>query len=208
MINEFEIKVNTGYGKNLFYRKDGKLDITGDLDLTMTPVNIQLKKYEDEESEKDGEIIAEIYGYYMDLDYIQEENISLLDSFDWFSQELYDLYEVLFTDDEYREEFDVLFNPNLFYVSEIYVQEEYRQQGYATMLIDKLDQILRYVAKLNVGVIATELHEFETIDNIDSIEELSDKEKQELQDKLKNILINNGYAVASANNNYLVKVLN
>ena len=209
MIDEFEIKINTEFGKNLTYKKDGELDITGDyLELTMLPVDIQLKKYEDEESGKEGELIAGIYGYYMDMDYIYDQNISLFESFDWYSGELYDLYEVLFEDGEYKEEFDVLFNPNLFYVSEIYVNEKYINEDYTTMLINKLDEILRYIAKLNVGVIATELHESKIMDNIDRIEELSEKEKQESPSELKNILINNGYVIASANNNYLVKVLN
>lgn len=201
---EYEIKIKTGYDKNIFYKENNKLDITNNSDiLSMYPVSIELRKYEEEQ---DGELIADITGYYFDLDYMLNEGISKFEVFDGYSGETYDLYEALFEDEEYREEIET-FNQNLFYLSDIYVKEEYRQEGYFTMLINQLDEILQYVAKLNVGVIATRIYEYETCDKMDSIEHLSKGEKQKLKDNLTNTFINADYKFLENDNNYLVKVL-
>lgn len=200
-MNEFEIKVHTGYENNLFFKENGELNITENIEtLSMYPVRIELKKYTEE-----SKLIGTIYGYYFDIDFMENEKIPLFEIFDSISQEIYDLYEVLFKDNDYREEYEV-FNPNLFYLSDIWVENEYRQEGYAKMLLDKLDQILRYVAKLNVGVIATELYSKDAVDNIVDVD-LTNEEKIEIIDKVKNILLDNDYMVSNQNDNYLIKVV-
>lgn len=195
-INEFTIKVETGYENNIFYKKNNKLDIIENMELlSMYPVTIELRKYKEE---RDGELIATIYGNYFDLDYMCNENIPLFEIFDGIDQATYDLYEVLFDEEDYKEEFEI-FNPNLFYLTNIIVEEKYRKQGYAKMLINSLEEILLYVAKLNIGVIATELY------GITYNENLSKEEKTKLNNKMKDLLIENDYYLAETNNNYLVK---
>lgn len=206
MNQEFQIKVQSGYQHNIFLTKNNRLNITENIDtIGMYPVKIELRTYKEDQ---DGDIIATIYGYYFDIEYLNNENISPLEVFDAYSQETYDLYEALFRNDEYKEELEI-FNPNLFYVSNIFVEEEYRQLGYCKMLVNQLDEILKYVAKLNVGIIATDIYSFETIDEIDPIEELTKEEKQELEQKLTNLFLDNDYTIIENDNNdeYLVKVL-
>lgn len=204
MNKEFQIKVISGYEKNIFFKEDNQLDIVGNIDnLSMYPIKIELRTYEEEQ---DGELIATIYGYYFDMDYIYNQNISPFEIFDSYSQDTYELYEALFKDNQYKEELEV-FNPNLFYLDNIFVEENYRQYGYCKMLVNQLDEILKYIAKLNVGIIVTEIYSFETNDEIDPIEELTDTEKQQLNQKLKNLFINNDYLFIENNDNYLVKVL-
>lgn len=201
---KYEIKIKTGYDKNIFYKENNKLDIiSNSYTLSMYPVLIELRKYEKEQR---GELIAEITGYYFDLDYMLNENISKFEIFDSGSGETYELYEALFDNDELLEEIETI-NQNIFYISDIYVSEEYRQAGYFTMIINQLDEILQYIAKLNVGVIATRIYEFETCDKIDSIEHLTKEEKETLKNKITNTLINADYKILEKDTNYLVKVL-
>ena len=201
---KYEIKIKTGYDKNIFYKENNKLDIiSNSYTLSMYPVLIELRKYEKEQR---GELIAEITGYYFDLDYMLNENISKFEIFDSGSGETYELYEALFDNDELLEEIETI-NQNIFYISDIYVSEEYRQEGYFTMIINQLDEILQYIAKLNVGVIATRIYEFETCDKIDSIEHLTKEEKETLKNKITNTLINADYKILEKDTNYLVKVL-
>lgn len=74
------------------------------------------------------------------------------------------------------------------------------------MLIDKLDDTLMYVAKLNVGVIAIHIYQYEILDHIDSIEELTEQEKK-LNKSLINMFIDNDYMLLENTDNYLVKLL-
>ena len=207
MIKEFEIKIDTGYYKNYFFKEDNKLAITNNAyELSIYPVKIELRTCKDKESNQTGDLIATVLGYYFDMNFMLNEGIPLFDIFDGESQETYELYEALFKNHEYKENLNV-FNPNLFYLYDIFVEDDYRQEGYCTLLINQLDEILQYVAKLNVGVIATKIYEFESIDKIDSIEHLTKKEKLELNKKLKNIFINNNYECLENNNDNLVKVI-
>ena len=75
------------------------------------------------------------------------------------------------------------------------------------MLVNQLEEILKYVVKLNVGVIATRIYDFETFDQIDNIELLSEQEKENLKKKLTNVFIDNDYNILEHDNHYLVKVL-
>lgn len=75
------------------------------------------------------------------------------------------------------------------------------------MLVNQLEEILKYVVKLNVGVIATRIYDFETLDQIDSFELLSNPEKENLKKRLTNVFIDNDYNILEHDNHYLVKVL-
>ena len=202
----FKIQVNHDNYRNIFFMKNKKMDITSNIDnLAIHPVKIDLFSY-NLENEKNGDLIASITGYYFDMEFMENEGISLFPIFDGDSQEFYELYEALFENDDYRDELEVI-NENLFYLSDIYVYEEYRQEGYFTMLVNQLEEILKYVVKLNVGVIATRIYDFETIDQIDNIELLSEQEKENLKKKLTNVFIDNDYNILEHDNHYLVKVL-
>ena len=121
---------------------------------------------------------------------IDNEGILSLDVFDIYNQETYDAYEVLFRDNDYKEELEV-FNPNLFLLSEIMIEKDYRRQGYGTILITQLYEILKYVAKLNVGIISV-------------VPYIS--ENEELLNKMNNMFLSNGYKCVDDNKEYLYKV--
>lgn len=206
MEKEFNVKVINNTNNNLFYKDGDRLDICSSIDdIAMNCVRIELRKSVEEEG-IEGDLIASISGYYFDIDYMNNEGIPLMEIFDSIDQSIYDLYVAMFDGEEYKDEFNV-FNSNLFYLDNIFVEEEYRQEGYASMLINSLEDILLYVAKLNVGVIVTEIYNFETFDNIDSIESLDEDIRDEINNKLRKLFINNEYFTCSDDENYLVKVI-
>ena len=60
---------------------------------------------------------------------MENTGVPFIDMFDSIEQSVYELYNVLFDDNDYKE-----------------------------MLLGKLDEILRYIAKLNVDLIATKTY--------------------------------------------------
>lgn len=196
-MSRLEIRVKVGYedgGINV----DDKLDFDNEWDLlSYYPVTIELVKCEgissDDEDYKE-EVIAAIEGLYFDIEYMTNENVSFFEVFDNYDQSVYELYNVLFDGDNYKEEYDV-FNPNLFYLMHINVLECY--QDYKEMLLNKLDEILKYIAKLNVGLIATEAWIVADVMD-DNVSDVSKSEAKEM-------LFNNGYITNDDDEEYWVK---
>lgn len=198
------IRVKSGYGEATFFGVKDRFDIVESVDeVAMIPVNIELTTYNDTDDDRD--LIATVYGYYFDLEYMYQENIHPFQVFDAYSQDTYELYGALFDDGQYKDKFEP-FEPNVFYIDNVYVEEKYREKGYFTMLINQLDEILRYLGKLNVGVIATLVYIPQTDDKIDSIENLTYEEQEALKEKLKEVFIKNKYEYQEENN-FLVKIL-
>lgn len=206
MNNEFMIDTKVGYNKMLFTKKNNKLDLLDNFDLLAAyPIKINLLKVNDYEDESKNELVATIVGYYFDLDYMREEKISLFEIFDGIDQNIFDMYTTLFDKEEYKSEFDVI-NENLFYLDTIFIEENYRCEGLCKMIVEQLYDILRYILKLNVGVIATSIYPYETTNHIDSIESLSSKEKENLNNKLLKLFKDNHYKESNSDNNYLVRI--
>lgn len=185
MSNEFKIKVKTGYCENYFLKNGEGLDIISNSDiLSYYPVGIELWK----ESNNDaGNLIATINGYYFDLDYMLDFDVDFVSIFDSINQDIYDLYNILFDNDYYKEDYEVL-NPNLFILSNISINECFDNVEYFKLIINSLGDILRYVAKLNVGVIATNINYF-------------DRKRS-----LKELFFDNEYDVSVDDKDYLVKI--
>ena len=84
----------------------------------------------------------------------------------------------------------------MFYLTNININKEY--QSYKEKLLDKLDKILNYIGKLNVGLIATDIY---------AISAWNDEEfNEEIKNDAKKLLNDTGYLVADDDNEeYLVK---
>lgn len=196
-MNELEIRVNVGNNCGLFLNNKNELDIANEWELLSNyPVTIEILKHQDEEmdDESNGEVVATLNGIFFDIEYIENFGIPLFEIFDSIDQSVYELYEALFKGDWYKEEFEI-YNPNLFYLTDISVKDKEKDRYYREILINNLDDILKYVAKLNVGLIATEAYIVAEDDesNDDSILEA------------KGLLVDNDYIFATEDENYLIK---
>lgn len=187
MNNEFIIKIKTGYEENYFFKEGEKLDIISNKEkLSYNPVEIEIKKSINKE---ESELAATINGNYFDLDYMLDEGIDMISIFDSIDQPSHDLYNILFKENYYKEQYDVL-NPNLFNLTAIKLEKNYNNIEHLKMIINSLGDILRYVAKLNVGVISTNINYYDK------------KEEKEI----KNIFTNNDYISAKEDKTYLIKI--
>lgn len=167
------------------YLKDGRLDIRNNDDyISCNDYRIEFK---------DGNnLVMYIEGFFFNVNYMRDNGVSVFECFDSVNQDVYELYEVVFDKEDYREEFEV-FNENLFYVDKIYVEEKYRNKGYASMVINEIDDIVKYVLRLDVGVIATLIY--------------SEDNNEELKGKLRDLLIDNYFNETSKDRDYLVKMI-
>lgn len=185
MNNEFIIRIKTGYDENYFAKKETKLDIISNSDtLSYYPVEIELRKII---SNEDSDLVAKINGFYFDLDYMLDEEVNLFSIFDSIDQNTHELYSILFKENYYKEDYEVL-NPNLFNLYNIIIEEDYNNIEYFKLIINSLGDILRYVAKLNVGVISSRISNFE------------------LKENLRKIFLANDYISLKENKDYLLKI--
>ena len=198
-MNNLEIRVRIGYDDLASIYIDENLNFENEWDiLSNYPVTIELVKYEGDRYEDDDykeEVVGTLEGLYFDLSYMMNENVSFFDVFDSYDQSVHELYNVLFDGDEYKGEYEFL-TPNLFYLTNININKEY--QSYKEKLLDKLDKILNYIGKLNVGLIATDIY---------AISAWNDEEfNEEIKNDAKKLLNDTGYLVADDDNEeYLVK---
>lgn len=198
-MNNLEIRVRIGYDDVASIDIDENLNFENEWDiLSNYPVTIELVKCEGDRYEDDDykeEVVGILEGLYFDIAYMMNENVSFFDVFDDHDQSVHELYNVLFDGDEYKGEYEFL-TPNLFYLTNININNEY--QSYKEKLLDKLDKILNYIGKLNVGLIATEA--YFVAESVD--EEVSDEAKNDA----KELLNDTGYVIADDDNEeYWVK---
>ena len=174
-----EIKVNVGYPEIALYRYPSKIDFS-DLSesLSYCPVTIEL--VETNESESKQKTIASLFGYFYDVEYMYNYGQSIFDAFDMVSGDTCELYNVLFDRNGYIKDEYESFCDNVFYIDRLYVEKDYRNKGYAKLMLNQIGEIIKYVAKLNVGIIAVCAQPFER--NGDKDEMIDD-------DKLKRKLI-------------------
>ena len=57
------------------------------------------------------------------------------------------------------------FHSNIFYLDNVYVEEQYQNKGYATFILNNLADILSYICKISVGVIIIEPIPLEKVNN-------------------------------------------
>lgn len=199
--NFLEIKVNVGYPEIALYRYPSKIDFS-DLSesLSYCPVTIEL--VETNESESKQKTIASLFGYFYDVEYMYNYGQSIFDAFDMVSGDTCELYNVLFDRDGYIKDEYESFCDNVFYIDRLYVEKDYRNKGYAKLMLNQIGEIIKYVAKLNIGIIAVCAQPFE----INGNEEKMIKDNKELKRKLIELYKNTGFQETDNTYDYLVKV--
>lgn len=199
--NFLEIKVNVGYPEIALYRYPSKIDFS-DLSesLSYCPVTIEL--VETNESESKQKTIASLFGYFYDVEYMYNYGQSIFDAFDMVSGDTCELYNVLFDRNGYIKDEYESFCDNVFYIDRLYVEKDYRNKGYAKLMLNQIGEIIKYVAKLNIGIIAVCAQPFE----INGNEEKMIKDNKELKRKLIELYKNTGFQETDNTYDYLVKV--
>lgn len=169
--------------------------------LAYFPIGIKL--YENDEQYNNKELIASIDGIFYDMDYVDNYGFNLFDVFDMHSGDTVNIYDILFDEEgQFKEEYETL-NNNIFYLERIYVEKKYRKQGYAKLLLNQLEDIIKYVAKLNVGIIVVCSQPFEKEDDHDKMI----RKDKELQRKLNDLYERVGFKKTGHKYNYLTKVI-
>lgn len=109
----------------------------------------------DEDIDDKKELIGRIEGTFFDFVYAINEGYNLALMLDAVSAETYSLALHILDKDYCLKDEYFTFNTNLYYIEDIFIQEKYRGQGYAKLLLSNLADILMYTAKVSVGLIAT-----------------------------------------------------
>ena len=196
-----EIKVNVGYPEIALYRYPSKIDFSYlSESLSYCPVTIEL--VETNESESKQKTIASLFGYFYDVKYMYNYGQSIFDAFDMVSWDTFELYNFLFDRDGYIKDEYESFCDNVFYIDRLYVEKDYRNKGYAKLMLNQIGEIIKYVAKLNIGIIAVCAQPFE----INGNEEKMIKDNKELKRKLIELYKNTGFQETDNTYDYLVKV--
>lgn len=196
-----EIKVNVGYPEIALYRYPSKIDFS-DLSESLSYCTVTIELVETNESESKQKTIASLFGYFYDVEYMYNYGQSIFDAFDMVSGDTCELYNVLFDRDGYIKDEYESFCDNVFYIDRLYVEKDYRNKGYAKLMLNQIGEIIKYVAKLNIGIIAVCAQPFE----INGNEEKMIKDNKELKRKLIELYKNTGFQETDNTYDYLVKV--
>ena len=196
-----EIKVNVGYPEIALYRYPSKIDFS-DLSESLSYCSVTIELVETNESESKQKTIASLFGYCYDVEYMYNYGQSIFDAFDMVSGDTCELYNVLFDRDGYIKDEYESFCDNVFYIDRLYVEKDYRNKGYAKLMLNQIGEIIKYVAKLNIGIIAVCAQPFE----INGNEEKMIKDNKELKRKLIELYKNTGFQETDNTYDYLVKV--
>lgn len=196
-----EIKVNVGYPEIALYRYPSKIDFS-DLSESLSYCSVTIELVETNESESKQKTIASLFGYFYDVEYMYNYGQSIFDAFDMVSGDTCELYNVLFDRDGYIKDEYESFCDNVFYIDRLYVEKDYRNKGYAKLMLNQIGEIIKYVAKLNIGIIAVCAQPFE----INGNEEKMIKDNKELKRKLIELYKNTGFQETDNTYDYLVKV--
>ena len=196
-----EIKVNVGYPEIALYRYPSKIDFS-DLSESLSYCSVTIELVETNESESKQKTIASLFGYFYDVEYMYNYGQSIFDAFDMVSGDTCELYNVLFDRDGYIKDEYESFCDNVFYIDRLYVEKDYRNKGYAKLMLNQIGEIIKYVAKLNIGIIAVCAQPFE----INGNEEKMIKDNKELKRKLIELYKNIGFQETDNTYDYLVKV--
>ena len=196
-----EIKVNVGYPEIALYRYPSKIDFS-DLSESLSYCTVTIELVETNECESKQKTIASLFGYFYDVEYMYNYGQSIFDAFDMVSGDTCELYNVLFDRDGYIKDEYESFCDNVFYIDRLYVEKDYRNKGYAKLMLNQIGEIIKYVAKLNIGIIAVCAQPFE----INGNEEKMIKDNKELKRKLIELYKNTGFQETDNTYDYLVKV--
>ncbi len=197
-----EMKVNFGRFNLEFNKPLEKFEFNELSDLiSYYPITMELiEKSDDNDNQK---TIVSLSGYFYDMDYIYKYGLSLFDTFDMCSGDTNKLYDILFDGEEKIKIDYQTFSDNIFYLDRIYVEKDYRNKGYAKLLLKQLEDLIKYVFKLNVGIIVVCAQPFEK----NGVEEKMIRDDKTLKRKLIELYKNVGFKEINNNYDYLVKVI-
>lgn len=197
-----EMKVNFGRPNLEFNKPLEKFEFNELSDLiSYYPITIELiEKSDGNDIQK---TIVSLSGYFYDMDYIYKYGQSLFDTFDMCSDDTNKLYDILFDDEEnIKIDYQTL-SGNIFYLDRIYVERDYRNKGYAKLLLKQLEDLIKYVVKLKVGIIVVCAQPFEKY----GAEEKMIRDDKPLKRKLIELYKNVGFKDTNSNYDYLVKII-
>ena len=149
-----EIKVEVGYPEIALFKHPTRINFSDSSEqLSYCSVMVKLVKTNEEDSKQ--EVIATLFGYFFDMEYMYNYGQSIFDAFDMISGDTCELYNILFDrngfiKDEYQSQ---NFCDNVFYIDSLYVKNEYRNRGYAKLILNQIGEIIKYIAKLNIGIL-------------------------------------------------------
>ena len=145
-----EMKVNFGRFSLEFNKPLKKFEFNELSDLiSYYPITMELVEKSD--SNDNQKTIVSLSGYFYDMDYIYKYGQSLFDTFDMCGDDTNKLYDILFDEEENIRIDYQTFSNNIFYLDRIYVEKDYRNKGYAKLLLKQLEDLIKYVFKLDVG---------------------------------------------------------
>ncbi len=198
-----EIKVEVGYPEIALFKHPTRINFSDSSEqLSYCSVMVKLVKTNEEDSKQ--EVIVTLFGYFFDMEYMYNYGQSIFDAFDMISGDTCELYNILFDrngfiKDEYQSQ---NFCDNVFYIDSLYVKNEYRNRGYAKLILNQIGEIIKYIAKLNIGIVALCAQPFERDDNREKI--IIDN--KELKRKLIELYKSTGFKETDNPYDYLVKV--
>lgn len=99
-----------------------------------------------------------------------------------------------------KEEYESMYN--LFYIERLYVEKEYRNKGYAKVLLSKISDIVRDIFKLNVIQIIVYANPFEISNSGDEMI----RDSSDLDEKLLQLYKTAGFEKIDEDCRYLIKV--
>lgn len=150
--------------------------------------------------DKNNKTICYLNGMFFDLDYMYEEGVSIFDTFDFYTDAL-GIYENMFdSNGDIILDTDTLSN-NIFYINRLYVEKEHRNKGYASLILNNIENIIRYIFKFKVDYIVLLPQSFEKSDK--GIECYNVENLQ----KLVNFYKKNGFKELNDSSGYLVKIV-
>ncbi len=205
----FKLEVNFGRSSLNFYNSFKKIDFANfEEELSYFPVDIKLYEvyYQDDDNDEQDdnkELIATIDGIFYDMDYAYDYGLNLFNIFDMENGDTALIYDALFDGNRKIKEKYRTYNNNIFYLDRIYVEKKYRNKGYAKLLLNQLDDIVKYMAKLNVGIIVVCSQPFEK----EGEEQKMITDDKKLQEKLNLLYKSAGFKKTNNEYNYLVKVI-
>lgn len=197
-----EMKVNFGRFSLEFNKPLKKFEFNELSDLiSYYPITMELVEKSD--SNDNQKTIVSLSGYFYDMDYIYKYGQSLFDTFDMCGDDTNKLYDILFDEEENIRIDYQTFSNNIFYLDRIYVEKDYRNKGYAKLLLKQLEDLIKYVFKLDVGIIAVCAQPFEK----NGVGEKMIRDDKTLKRKLIELYKNVGFKEINSNYAYLVKVI-
>lgn len=198
----YKIKLAVGENEKYIYDNDIEFD-SYDEEFSYLPITVKVVEIDiDKDIEK---IVAYFEGLYFDVDYINEHNESIFNILDMINVDTCGIYENLFESDGIVKDEYISMCDNFFYLDRIYVNKEYRNRGFAKLLLNKMDEIIRKMARLDIGLIVTCCQNFESVDG----EEKMIRDNKELKQKLISLYENTGFKRTNSDIDsiYLVKMI-